>query len=91
MDQHAGTVDIFDVEVDTFGKPESEGVDGKQAGPVSEFVQGGQDMVDFFKGQDIRKFFDLGGPDNVRLMPLFFEDSFPEKAQTPAVHPDYAP
>jgi hypothetical protein len=86
MHPHSCTVDVFNLEGNPLVKPEPQGINGKQTGAIPEFVHKRHDSNHLFDSEHIREPFDFGRTNNIRPVPLFFKNSFPEEAQSPSIN-----
>jgi hypothetical protein len=53
MDHHPGAVDVADLEVESFGEPKSQRVDGLEIDAIVVGADGGDELTDLIDGEDI--------------------------------------
>jgi hypothetical protein len=57
VDHHAGAVDVADLEVQSLGESETQGVDGLEVGAVVWRADGGDEAADLIDGEDVGEAF----------------------------------
>jgi hypothetical protein len=53
MDHHPRAIDVADLEVQSFGEPQSQRVDGVEVGAVMGRADGGDELSDLVDGEDV--------------------------------------
>jgi len=79
VEQHAGAVDVADLQASAFGEAQATGVDRGQAGAVGRDADLLEDRVDLLSAQDHGETFLLLGSDDVEDAPCTLEGLFVEE------------
>jgi hypothetical protein len=70
MDHHPGAVDVADLEVESFGEAESQGVDSLEVDAVVWRTDGGDELTDLVDGEDVGESLLAGGAESLEGGPV---------------------